>query len=95
MFKNAIQLCTTSSRNAVFLLGVLGIIWCVMWLLLVSDTPAQHPRITAYERKYIETTIGGGEHHLPVNKMLLQDLTKIYNYDLDMFQTTPVVVFLM
>lgn len=51
-----------------YILGILGIIWCVMWLLLVSDTPAQHPRITAYERKYIETSIGGGEHHIPLSK---------------------------
>jgi hypothetical protein len=29
-----------------------------MWWLLAFDTPAQHPRITASERQYIETNVG-------------------------------------
>jgi ACS family sodium-dependent inorganic phosphate cotransporter-like MFS transporter 5 len=28
-----------------------------MWWLLAFDTPAQHPRITASERQYIESNV--------------------------------------
>ena len=30
-------------------------------MILVSDTPAQHPRIQDTERRYIETTIGANK----------------------------------
>nr|CAD7399205.1 unnamed protein product [Timema poppensis] len=38
--------------------GVLGSVWFAAWWLLVYETPAQHPRISDLERKYIETSLG-------------------------------------
>lgn len=35
-----------------------GIVWFVAWQWLVYDTPAQHPRICAEERAYIERALG-------------------------------------
>lgn len=45
-----------------YLSAVFGGIWYVGWLYLVYDTPAQHPRIAADERIYIETSLGNTVH---------------------------------
>jgi len=37
--------------------GVVGVIWAIMWFFLVYDSPAQHPRISAEEREYIEKAL--------------------------------------
>ena len=39
------------------IVGSAGIIWYVAWLLLVFNTPADHPRISPKEQYYIETAI--------------------------------------
>ena len=39
--------------------GGLGVLWCVAWMLLVSDTPLQHKRISAVERDYIVESLKG------------------------------------
>ncbi|XP_076462772.1 putative transporter slc-17.2 [Babylonia areolata] len=36
--------------------GGLGILWSVVWLLLMTDSPETHPRISVTERHYIVTT---------------------------------------
>ena len=33
--------------------SILGAVWCVIWLLVATDTPKLHPRISAEERLYI------------------------------------------
>ncbi|XP_065360993.1 sialin-like [Calliphora vicina] len=38
--------------------GILGTIWWLLWLVLVYDSPAQHPRISNSELRYIETALG-------------------------------------
>ncbi len=48
--------------------------WYCFWLLLVFDSPSQHPRISAEERGRIETALakesegrgGGGGDEMPV-----------------------------
>lgn len=41
--------------------GVVGIIWSVLWFVLIYDSPAQHPRISKEERAEIEMKIAEGE----------------------------------
>lgn len=41
-----------------YVFGISGCIWFVCWMLLVHDSPSQHPRISASERAYIESSIG-------------------------------------
>ncbi|CAG5125167.1 unnamed protein product, partial [Candidula unifasciata] len=43
-----------------YLSGIFNLLWVVAWHLLVADTPAKHPRISAKERLYIQTSIGKG-----------------------------------
>lgn len=41
-----------------YLTGALSVLWCISWFYLVYDTPDQHPRISAEEREYINSSIG-------------------------------------
>lgn len=41
-----------------YVTGAVGVIWYIPWLLCVFDSPAQHPRITSEERRYIEASLG-------------------------------------
>jgi len=41
-----------------YLYGVLGIVWFVCWTFLCFDDPSKHPRITAAERDFIQTSLG-------------------------------------
>ena len=48
--------------EAVFYIqGSFAVVWFVFWVLLVYDTPEQHPFITAEERDFIVTAIGSGQ----------------------------------
>ena len=38
--------------------GAAGLIWFVVWMIVVADSPAEHPRISPIERKFIELSIG-------------------------------------
>jgi len=44
--------------SAFYVFGVVGCVWSAAWFLLCYDSPVNHPRISAVERKYWETTIG-------------------------------------
>ncbi|BFZ21120.1 hypothetical protein BsWGS_24159 [Bradybaena similaris] len=44
-----------------YVFGTIGCVWFVAWMLIVHDTPSQHPRISASERDYIESSIGKRE----------------------------------
>ncbi|XP_045189876.2 uncharacterized transporter slc-17.2-like isoform X2 [Mercenaria mercenaria] len=37
-----------------YILGILSFVWLVLWMIFVSDSPAQHRRITKAERHYIQ-----------------------------------------
>ena len=45
-------------RCVYLIVGAVGIIWCILWNVLVYNTPANHPRITDREKRYIELSIG-------------------------------------
>jgi len=47
-----------SWESVFYVFGALGIVWAVMWIFLVYDSPAQHPRIEQAEKDYIEETQG-------------------------------------
>jgi MFS transporter, ACS family, solute carrier family 17 (sodium-dependent inorganic phosphate cotransporter), member 5 len=49
-------------ENVFHFCGISGTIWFIAWQFLVFDTPAQHPRISDEERRYIEKSLGVTEH---------------------------------
>lgn len=44
-------------ESVFYITGIVGIMWSVMWFNLVFETPADHPRISEFERHYIESQI--------------------------------------
>ncbi|KAK6328723.1 hypothetical protein J4Q44_G00007010 [Coregonus suidteri] len=40
-----------------YIFGIVGIVWFILWALLVSNTPSTHPRISEQERLYITSTL--------------------------------------
>ncbi|CAH0400879.1 unnamed protein product [Chilo suppressalis] len=43
---------------AFYVPGIIALVWCFAWLVLVYDSPVQHPRILESEKKYILEAIG-------------------------------------
>jgi len=37
--------------------GALGVICAILWIFLVYDSPARHPRISTEEQQYIEKAL--------------------------------------
>ncbi|XP_063882968.1 LOW QUALITY PROTEIN: sialin-like [Scylla paramamosain] len=42
---------------AFYIPGTICLVWALCWLLLVADTPTQHPRISQEEKEYIENVV--------------------------------------
>lgn len=51
---------TIGWQSVFYFTGGLALLWSITWFLVVFETPASHPRITAEERNEIETAIGAG-----------------------------------
>lgn len=41
-----------------YVIGIVSLIWFVLWCFLVYDTPTAHPRISGDELYYIQSSIG-------------------------------------
>jgi MFS transporter, ACS family, glucarate transporter len=52
-------------RVAFFVLGVVGVFWCVAWYGWFRDTPAEKPEVTQAEREEIGERSYADSHHLP------------------------------
>jgi len=37
--------------------GVIAVVWSIVWFFLVYNSPAEHPRISVEERIYIEKAL--------------------------------------
>lgn len=56
-------LADTLGWEAVFYVeGGLAMIWCVLWIFLVYDSPQDHPRIHPKELELFESCMEGGGH---------------------------------
>ncbi|XP_055959203.1 sialin [Patella vulgata] len=42
-----------------YVLGACGFIWFLAWMILIHDSPEQHPRISEKEKKYITSCLSG------------------------------------
>ncbi|XP_017757363.1 PREDICTED: putative inorganic phosphate cotransporter isoform X1 [Eufriesea mexicana] len=45
-------------ESVFYVTGTIGLVWSSAWFFFIFDSPAQHPRITIEERRYIEDSIG-------------------------------------
>ncbi|XP_050535846.1 sialin [Daktulosphaira vitifoliae] len=48
---------TLGWESVFYITGLVGIIWSILWFTLVFEKPSEHPRISEYEKHYIETQI--------------------------------------
>ncbi|XP_056636501.1 uncharacterized protein LOC130445018 [Diorhabda sublineata] len=44
-----------------YFFGTIGLIWCIFWLLMVSNSPAEDSSINAKELEYIQSSISDGK----------------------------------
>ena len=59
-------LCETVGWDSVFyVFGALGIIWFIVWALLVHDGPETHPRISEEEKEYLQAALTECEAEKP------------------------------
>jgi hypothetical protein len=58
---------TINWESIFYVQGALSILWYILWLFFVYDSPSQHPRISRSERHMIESSIGGGSPDAPVS----------------------------
>ncbi|XP_026678831.1 sialin-like [Diaphorina citri] len=49
---------TLGWEAAFYVTGALGVVWWVVWMIVVYDTPDQHPRVSAEEKEYIQQALG-------------------------------------
>ncbi|XP_059745726.1 sialin isoform X2 [Bos taurus] len=54
-----------------YFFGLVGIIWFILWICLVSDTPETHKTITPYEKEYILSSLKNQEAQV---RSLLREL---------------------
>lgn len=45
-------------ESVFYVCGGLGVVWYAFWVVLVFDTPSQHPRISPLELTYITESLG-------------------------------------
>jgi ACS family glucarate transporter-like MFS transporter len=58
-------------RTAFLLFGLLGVVWCVLFMKYFRDRPAIDPSVNEAERRLIgEREHGGGHHEIPWRAML-------------------------
>lgn len=57
-------------ESAFYVPAALTIIWSIFWWYLVADTPAEHPRISESENKYIQDALRDKVKKSSVSKCL-------------------------
>ena len=50
-------------QSVFYVQGGLSVIWCILWIFMVYDSPQQHPRIDASELNLFETCMDGNTGH--------------------------------
>ena len=51
--------------------GIISIVWFILWVFLVYDTPGSHPRISVKELKFIQSALAGQQQ---------ESVVSLYNY---------------
>ena len=44
---------------SLFLSGGSGLIWSILWIVAIEDSPLTHPRIAKQEKRYIALALSG------------------------------------
>ncbi len=52
-------------RVSFYVLGLIGVCWCIAWYRWYRDSPAENPEVSQAEVKEIGVPAGAGDHSLP------------------------------
>lgn len=55
--------------SSFYVFGIIGLVWCLLWVYFVYETPGTHPRISTDEFKYITSEIDTGDELDEVSKV--------------------------
>ncbi|EDO34186.1 predicted protein, partial [Nematostella vectensis] len=72
---------------AFYVFGALGMLWFLVWVCIIHESPAEHPRIASWERDYIEEGIGDSQDKV-VKVQYTQTLSEKKNF-LSLFVPVP------
>ncbi|XP_066258280.1 putative inorganic phosphate cotransporter isoform X2 [Euwallacea similis] len=65
--------------SSFYIIGAIGLVWCVLYLLLGHDSPATHPGITPEERRYIQQSLNQDQDiNVPVPYMKIITSIRIW-----------------
>lgn len=56
-------------ESVFYVTGLIGVVWSILWFVLIFDSPAKHPRISPEERRLIEDAIGNTSNKGKVYKL--------------------------
>nr|XP_039268420.1 sialin-like [Styela clava] len=45
-------------QSAFYVTGSIGCVWSLLWLILIYDSPSEHPRISEKEKNFIQNALG-------------------------------------
>lgn len=65
-------------ESVFYVQGGLGSIWCILWILLVFDSPKDHPRIHPAERDLFEKCMENGGAKRPVRSLKFRPLNQFH-----------------
>lgn len=80
MFVSGITSCYVSWHSVLFLYGGLGVIWSLIWLCCIYDTPSDHPGLSNKERSLYDregANVKAGNKHIAANIPWKQILTSL------------------
>lgn len=58
--------------------GTVNFVWFVLWMLLVSDNPMEHKRISKIEQEYIVMSLAESRH-AETGKVIYKKIISIYS----------------
>ncbi|XP_028162788.1 putative inorganic phosphate cotransporter isoform X1 [Ostrinia furnacalis] len=63
---------------AFYIPGIISTVWCLLWLVLVYDSPVKHPRISDSEKKYILEALGDKVHQSAKDTKIVPPFKSIF-----------------
>ncbi|CAK1555911.1 unnamed protein product [Leptosia nina] len=69
---------TLGWESVFYVMGGLSAIWCILWVFLIKDSPAEQPLISQEERDLIITSLGGKADDHSSNKKMSVPWKKVF-----------------
>jgi MFS transporter, ACS family, solute carrier family 17 (sodium-dependent inorganic phosphate cotransporter), other len=54
-------------ESVFYVFGAIGVVWLVLWMIIVRRSPEEDPWISEEEKRYIVTKLGNRDHDVELN----------------------------